>query len=252
MSEKIVQTAGRESLGEFAPMFAHLNDDVLFGEVWNEEVLAVKTKCIITVVSLMASGIVDSSLTYHLQNAKNHGVTKEEIAAIITHATMYVGWPKGWAVFRQAKEVWNEEMVETSEKDKYQNTISFPIGAPNDGYARYFSGQSYLAPLSSAQVTVFNVTFEPGCRNNWHIHHAKSGGGQMLICVGGRGYYQEWDKDAVEMTPGSVINIPAGIKHWHGAASDSWFSHLAIEVPGEETGNEWCEPVTDEIYNKLD
>ena len=117
MSEKIVQTAGRESLGEFAPMFAHLNDDVLFGEVWNENVLSLKTKCIITVVSLMASGITDSSLTYHLQNAKNHGVTKEEIAAVITHATMYVGWPKGWAVFRLAKEVWNEKDGELSNKD---------------------------------------------------------------------------------------------------------------------------------------
>ena len=109
MSEKIVQTAGREQLGNFAPMFAHLNDDVLFGEVWNDEAIDVKTKCIITVVSLMASGITDSSLMYHLQNAKAHGVTKEEIAAIITHATMYVGWPKGWAVFRLAKEVWGEE-----------------------------------------------------------------------------------------------------------------------------------------------
>ncbi len=118
MSEKIVQTAGRDSLGQFAPMFAHLNDDVLFGEVWNEAVLPVKMKCIITVVSLMASGITDSSLAYHLQNAKNHGVTREEIAAIITHVTMYVGWPKGWAVFRLAKEVWDEEMVETSEKDR--------------------------------------------------------------------------------------------------------------------------------------
>ena len=109
MAEKIVQTAGRDQLGEFAPMFAHLNDDVLFGEVWNEEAISVKQKCIITVVSLMASGITDSSLVYHLQNAKAHGVTKEEIAAIITHATMYVGWPKGWAVFRLAKEVWTEE-----------------------------------------------------------------------------------------------------------------------------------------------
>ena len=108
MNEKITQTAGRQQLGAFAPMFAHLNDDVLFGEVWNAEAIDVKTKCIITVVSLMASGITDSSLTYHLQNAKAHGVTKEEIAAIITHATMYVGWPKGWAVFRLAKEVWNE------------------------------------------------------------------------------------------------------------------------------------------------
>lgn len=152
MSEKIVQTVGRESLGEFVPMFAHLNDDVLFGEVWNDEVLSIKTKCMITVLSLMASGITDSSLTYHLQNAKNHGVTKEEIAAIITHAAMYVGWPKGWAVFRLAKEVWNEDVSEKSEKDKYQNTIFFPVGNPNDAYVQYFSGQSYLAPLSSDQV----------------------------------------------------------------------------------------------------
>lgn len=109
MSEKIVQTAGRDSLGKFAPMFAHLNDDVLFGEVWNEDAISIKTKCIITVVSLMASGITDSSLTYHLQNAKNNGVTKEEIAAIITHVAMYVGWPKGWVVFRLATDVWSEE-----------------------------------------------------------------------------------------------------------------------------------------------
>lgn len=109
MSEKIVQTAGRTQLGEFAPMFAHLNDDVLFGEVWNDETLDLKTRCIITVTALMASGITDSSLVYHLQNAKAHGVTKEEIAAIITHVTMYTGWPKGWAVFNLAKTVWTEE-----------------------------------------------------------------------------------------------------------------------------------------------
>ena len=108
MSKKTTQTAGRAQLGEFAPMFAHLNDDVLFGEVWNEEAIDLKTKCIVTVVALMASGVTDSSLGYHLQNAKNHGVTREEIAAVITHAAMYVGWPKGWAVFRQAKEIWNE------------------------------------------------------------------------------------------------------------------------------------------------
>ena len=252
MSEKIVQTAGRQQLGEFAPMFAHLNDDVLFGEVWNEETIDVKTKCIITVVSLMASGITDSSLTYHLQNAKSHGVTKEEIAAIITHATMYVGWPKGWAVFRLAKEVWTDEAdgSNPSDKDRFQREIFFPIGDPNP-YGEFFVGQSYLAPISKEQVSVFNVTFEPSCRNNWHIHHAKSGGGQMLICVGGRGYYQEWGKEAVEMTPGTVINIPAEVKHWHGAVPDSWFSHLAIEVAGDETSNEWLEADSDEDYGKL-
>ncbi len=116
MSTKITQTAGRAQLGEFAPMFAHLNDDVLFGEVWNEEAIDIKTKCIITIVSLMASGITDSSLAYHLQNAKNNGVTREEIAAVITHATMYVGWPRGWAVFRQAREIWNEPVSEEEYK----------------------------------------------------------------------------------------------------------------------------------------
>ncbi|MCR4883235.1 MAG: carboxymuconolactone decarboxylase family protein [Clostridiales bacterium] len=251
MKEKIVQTAGRQQLGEFAPMFAHLNDDVLFGEVWNEDAISTKTKCIITVVSLMASGITDSSLTYHLQNAKAHGVTREEIAAIITHATMYTGWPKGWAVFRLAREVWKEKEPALTEKDRYQNSIFFPIGQPNDAYARYFVGQSYLAPISTAQIPVFNVTFEPGCRNNWHIHHADRGGGQMLICVGGRGFYQEWKKEPVELQPGDCVNIPEGVKHWHGAAPDSWFSHLAIEVPGENAGAEWLEAVSDDVYAKL-
>ena len=250
MMKKITQTAGRAQLGEFAPMFAHLNDDVLFGEVWNAEALDVKTKCIITVVSLMASGITDSSLGYHLLNAKNNGVTRDEIAAIITHATMYVGWPKGWAVFRQAKEIWNEEESVRSEKEAYQNSIFFPVGEENP-YGQFFVGQSYLAPVSTEQVPVFNVTFEPGCRNNWHIHHASSGGGQMLICVGGHGWYQEWDQEAVEMTPGTVVNIPANVKHWHGAASDSWFSHLAIEVSGEDASTEWLESVSDEAYSKL-
>ena len=250
MSERIVQTAGRDQLGSFAPMFAHLNDDVLFGEVWNEASIDVKTRCIITVVSLMASGITDSSLVYHLQNAKAHGVTREEIAAIVTHATMYVGWPKGWAVFRLAKEVWDEAAPAATEKERYQNTLFFPIGEPNP-YGQYFVGQSYLAPLSTTQVPIFNVTFEPGCRNHWHIHHAKSGGGQMLVCVGGRGYYQEWGKDPIEMTPGTVINIPPEVKHWHGAAPGEWFSHLAIEVPGEDGSTEWCEPVADADYQAL-
>ena len=250
MRKKIVQTAGRDQLGGFAPAFAHLNDDVLFGEVWNEPALDTKTKCIVTVVSLMASGVTDSSLIYHLKNAKSNGVTKEEIAAIITHCTMYTGWPKGWAVFRLAKEVWNDEAEACTEKEKFQQKIMFPIGDPNP-FGAYFSGQSYLAPVSAEQVSIWNVTFEPGCRNNWHIHHAKSGGGQMLICVGGRGWYQEWGKEPVEMTEGTVIHIPPEVKHWHGAAKDAWFAHLAIESDGEETGSEWLEPVDAEAYEKL-
>ena len=247
--EKITQTAGRDQLGGFAPDFAHFNDDVLFGENWNNTDIDVKTRCIITVVALMSSGITDSSLVYHLENAKAHGVSRAEIAAIITHVAFYAGWPKAWAVFRMAKDVWKDE--ELTDKDKYQNTILFPIGAPNDGLAQYFIGQSYLAPILKEQVGIFNVTFEPKCRNNWHVHNADKGGGQILICVGGRGYYQEWGKPAIEMKPGDCINIPAGVKHWHGAAPDSWFSHLAIEVPGENGSNEWLEPVDDEQYNVL-
>lgn len=127
----------------------------------------------------------------------------------------------------------------------------FNIGEKNDAFARYFIGQSYLAPLSTEQIGIYNVTFEPACRNNWHIHHADKGGGQILICVAGEGYYQEWGKEARKLKPGDVVNIKAGVKHWHGAAKDSWFSHLAVEVPGENTSNEWCEPVTDEEYNPL-
>lgn len=246
---KIVQTAGRDALGEFAPEFAHFNDDVLFGENWNNEDIDLKTRSIITVVALMAQGITDSSLKYHLQNAKNHGVTKKEIAAVITHAAFYAGWPKAWAVFNLAKEVWAED-VALDARSKHENEMVFPIGAPNDAFAKYFVGQSYLAPLSTQQVGIFNVTFEPGCRNNWHIHHAKSGGGQILICVAGRGFYQEWGKPAQELHPGDVVNIPVGVKHWHGAAPDSWFSHLAAEVPGVDCSNEWLEAVNDEEYKK--
>lgn len=127
----------------------------------------------------------------------------------------------------------------------------FPRGGENTAYAQYFVGQSYLNMLSLEQVVIGNATFEPGCHNSWHIHHAKSGGGQILLCTGGRGYYQEWGREPQELHPGDVVNIPAEVKHWHGAAPDTWFSHLAVEVPGEETKNEWCEPVSDEEYGKL-
>lgn len=245
MREKIVQTAGRNRLGDFAPEFAHFNDDVLFGENWNNEDLTLKMRSLLTVVALMAQGITDSSLKFHLLNAKDHGVTRKEMAAAITHVAFYAGWPKAWAVFNLAKEIYNEPIKELSEKDKYQNSIFFPVGEPNDAYAPYFDGQSYLAPVSEEQIVIHNVTFEPGCRNHWHVHKAACGGGQMLICIGGRGYYQEWGKNAVKMVPGTVINIPANVKHWHGAAPDSWFSHLSINVSGENTSTEWLEPVSD-------
>ena len=131
-----------------------------------------------------------------------------------------------------------------------KNLSNLPIGEKNP-YGKYFTGQSYLHILTKEQVFSAVVTFEPKCRNFWHIHHAKENGGQVLICTGGRGYYQEWGKPAVEMTPGVTVNIPAEVKHWHGAAKDSWFQHIALEVPGKESKSEWCEPVSNEEYNKL-
>ncbi len=247
----VKQTAGRRDLGDFAPKFAQLNDDVLFGEVWSrEDKLSLRDRSIVTVVALLSQGLTDSSFQYHLMTAKKNGITKTEIAEILTHAAFYAGWPKAWAAFRMAKEVWKEE-VEGDARQQHENAMVFPIGAPNDGFAQYFIGQSYLAPLSASQVGIFNVTFEPGCRNNWHVHHGDQGGGQILVCVAGRGYYQEEGKAAQELHPGDVVNIPAGVKHWHGAAPDSWFSHLAVEVPGKNCSNEWLEPVTDEVYSLL-
>ena len=141
------------------------------------------------------------------------------------------------------------------DKEEFDKANKFGTGNPNDAFAKYFVGNSFLNPLTNPKDTaVFlaNVTFEPGCRNNWHIHHAKTGGGQLLICTAGEGWYQEEGKDAVELKEGSVITIPPEVKHWHGAKKDSWFSHIALEVHGEETSNEWCEKVSEEEYNKLE
>lgn len=240
------QTAGRDSLGGFAPKFAELNDDVLFGEVWAREgQLSLKMRSILTVSALVSKGMTDSSFQFHLINAKKNGVTRGEMAEILTHLAFYAGWPNAWAAFRAAVEVYKD--------DPGADGGLFGLGQPNDAYAQYFVGRSYLKPLTDPQETVFmaNVTFEPGCRNNWHIHHAEKGGGQILLCTGGRGWYQEWGKEARELLPGDTVTIPAGVKHWHGAAKDGWFSHVAVECPGEKTSTEWCEAVGDGEYEAL-
>lgn len=139
-------------------------------------------------------------------------------------------------------------------KEQFDKDNVFGLGKPNEAFAQYFIGNSYLNPLTdTSQTSLFlaNVTFEPGCRNNWHIHAAKKDGGQILVCVSGSGWYQEEGKDAISLEPGMVITIPANVKHWHGAKKDSWFSHIAIEVPGENTEALWLEPVSDEEYNNL-
>ena len=242
----VKQTAGRDSLGEFAPEFAHLNDDVLFGEVWNREGLSLKLRSILTVTVLVSKGLVDSSFQYHLISARKNGVTKDEMAEILTHLAFYAGWPNAWAAFRAAVEVYKD--------DCGADGGLFGLGAPNEAYARYFTGRSYLKPLTDPQETIFlaNVTFEPGCRNHWHVHHADKGGGQLLLCTDGRGWYQAWEQEARPLTPGSVVFIPAGVKHWHGAAKDSWFSHVAFEAPGEGCSNEWLEAVDEAQYSALE
>ena len=144
--------------------------------------------------------------------------------------------------------------MKIQDKNQFDAQNVFGMGQPNTAFSQYFIGNSYLHPLTKpgeSAVSLANVTFEPGCRNNWHIHHAAKGGGQILVCVAGRGYYQEWDKAPQELHPGDVVNIPPEVKHWHGAAPDCWFSHLAVEVPGEGTSNEWCEPVAEKTYGIL-
>lgn len=243
------QTAGRDSLGNFAPKFAELNDDVLFGEIWSrEDKLSLRDRSLVTICVFIGKGIIDSSLKYHLLNAKNNGISKEEMAEIITHAAFYAGWPNAWAVFNMAKEVYGDNNTEENHGGM------FGLGEPNTVFAKYFIGNSYLKPLTNSNETsifIANVTFKPSCRNNWHIHKATSGGGQILLCVDGEGWYQEEGKEARSLKPGDVVTIPANVKHWHGAKKNSWFSHLVIEVPGENTSNEWCEPVTDKEYEKL-
>lgn len=245
MAKKV--TAGRDELSDFAPEFAHLNDDILFGEVWTrEDKLSLRDRSLITVVALISSGVIDSSLKFHILNAKNNGVSKEEFAEAITHIAFYVGWPKAWAAFRMAKEIYEES-------DDIKHGGIFGLGEENKAYEKYFVDKSYLKLLSNPKdpIAISNVTFEPGCRNNWHKHNAKKGGGQVLICVDGYGYYQEEGKEAINLKPGDIVEIKPGVKHWHGARKDSWFSHLAFEIPGEETSNEWLEQVSDEEYSKL-
>ena len=208
------QTAGRENLGELAPKFAQLNDDVLFGEVWaREEKLSLRDRSMITISALMAQGLYPQ-LKSHFVLGKKHGVTKEEAIEIVTQLAFYAGWPKAWSAFPLIEEVYADETI------KEMHGGAFGMGEPNTASAQYFKGNSYLKPLTKPEesaVFLANVTFEPGCRNNWHIHHSTSGGGQILICVEGEGWYQEVGKEAQSLKVGDVVVIPANVKHWHGA-----------------------------------
>ena len=221
--------------------------DYFFGDIYSRGALDLQTRellgyCVLTTLE------AESQLHSHYHGNINAGNSPETLTAAVIQCLPYIGFPAAIKALRIIK----EETADADGKAAFQREMIFPIGEPNTAYAKYFIGNSYLAPISKEQIPFSNVTFEPGCRNNWHIHHATKGGGQMLVCVAGKGWYQEEGKPAVQMLPGDVIHIPANVKHWHGAAADSWFAHLAFEVPGENTSNEWLEPVTDEEYNRLE
>lgn len=221
-----------------------------FGDYYTRKGLDLNTRELLTMAILVNLG-TEPQLKAHIgANLKIR--TAEYVEQAIYNCLPYCGYPRTLNALRLFKEAVAEAKTATVAKTMPGKDWSvFPVGKPNDAYAKYFVGKSYLDMISTEQVGVGNVTFEPACRNNWHIHHAKKGGGQILIATAGRGYYQEWGKPAVELKPGDVVNIPAGVKHWHGVAPDSWFQHLAIEVPGEGTSNEWLEPVSDEEYARL-
>lgn len=202
----------------FCPQADHYLKAHLFGDIFAGDQLSPADREIVTVAALVGLDRVAPQLAAHKRGAVNMGnapALVDELCAWLDHEgyTLRGPWPKG---------------------------------NPNTAFARYFTGNSYLADVGGG---VSNVSFEPGCRNNWHIHHKAV---QVLVCVSGRGWYQEWGKEAVEMIPGSVIAIPAGVKHWHGAARDSWFQHLTYVKDAEEgADNEWLEPVTDDVYDKV-
>lgn len=235
-------TDGRDYLGGFAPQFAAINDDVLFGQVWNkEDNLSPKTRSMITIAALMGAGIVDKSLYGHLETGKANGITKDEIVDIITHLAFYTGWPKGWAVFAMAMEIYHNDETET-------NNALFGIGNEVEEPA-HFNGKVYVKELLdfSYPMIADTVTFAPGVRNNWHIHQA----GQVLLVTNGTGWYQEYGKVAQPLKAGDIVKIPGGVKHWHGASKNSWFTHIALEdwSKGQPV---WLEKLDDKVYEKLE
>jgi 4-carboxymuconolactone decarboxylase len=242
-------TAGRDSLGTMAPDFARYNDDILFGEVWENKDLSPRERSIITITSLITSGIFDSSLSFHLKRAKENGRGVAQIGALLTHLGFYAGWPKAWALSRLAKEIWAEDIAPGGNIPPPKGGGIFPPGEPNTAYSKWFTGNSYLKILTTEGATVAHVTFEPGCRNFWHIHSKSP---QILIVTEGKGYLRENGEEARALFPGDTVTIRPGTKHWHGAAPDSWFSHLSLEIPVEGSKTEWLEEVTDEEYGKLE
>lgn len=216
---KLVGQPVTGKLFEFAPAIDEYLKAHLFGDIFARDNVDWQTRELATIAMLASRDGVESQLNSHINIGKHNGLTDDQVAEILDIAG------------------------ETGAK-----SVLFGFGTENIAYAKYFIGKSYLQPLTSEGISSANVTFEPRCRNNWHIHHKT---GQTLFVVAGRGWYQEWGKSAQELKAGDVVNIPEGVKHWHGAAKDSWFTHIAISVPNEGASAEWLEPVTDEEYDKL-
>ncbi len=238
------QLTGQPFTYTFAPATDYYLKAHLFGDIFARDNLTFADRELVTVSALSGLKGVAPQLKAHVGGARNMGLSDAEIHAIPVTLGERVGDTESYRAAKAIAEVYGESF---KEGEPVENMI-FPKGSLNTAYAKYFIGNSYLAPLGVDQLGMANVTFEPGCRNNWHIHHK---GGQILICVGGRGWYQEWGKPARALKPGDVVNIAPEVKHWHGAAADSWFQHIAIAVPAEGATNEWLEPVTDEEYGKL-
>ncbi|MGN0867610.1 MAG: carboxymuconolactone decarboxylase family protein [Oligosphaeraceae bacterium] len=212
-------------LFQFHPQLDEYLKAHLFGDIFARDSLSWRTRELATIAALAARPETAPQLRSHIEVGKKNGLDDGQVEAILR----LVRCPEDPALLPPD---WSP----------------FPVGEPNVAYARYFLGRSFLAPVSGKQVPMASVTFAPGCRNNWHIHHASQGGGQILVATAGEGWYQEWGAPARRLRPGDTVNIPAGVKHWHGAGPDGWFQHLAVEVPGAEGRTEWLEAVDDAAY----
>lgn len=232
----------------FAPATDYYLKAHLFGDIFARDVLTHAERELVTVSALASIRGVEPQLKAHVKGARNMGVTDEELRSLPGVLAERVGDVEAYRARKAVAEFYGEPFTE----GKPIEGMAFPKGEPNRAYAKYFIGDSYLAPLLKETLPMSNVTFEPRCRNNWHIHHKCS---QILICVGGDGWYQEWGKPARKLHAGDVVNIRPEVKHWHGATADSWFQHIAIAVPSgdpKKASNEWLEPVDDEAYDKLE
>lgn len=242
------QLTGRGYRNDFAPATDYYLKAHLFGDIFARNNLSYSDRELVTLGALSALEGVDPQRASHAAGSLNMGVTEEQLKSVPATLAARVGQLEA---SRAASTISRLFGIENAFPEPHGG--EFGMGAPNTAYASVFIGQSYLKGLTKPgdAITISNVTFEPGCRNNWHIHHASSGGGQVLICVEGEGWYQEWGKEAQSLKPGDVVVIPAGVKHWHGAKSGSWFSHLAFGIPGTDTSNEWLEPVDEAQYSSL-